>query len=126
MPKTKRVQYRKETVCLADFTLINVEGNLFIKYRFEILLIVACVLLLFLIMILFFLFRTNRLKDELIIMQKDNVIIMNDIQSSIRFIKPDYSVKWENQIKCLAVRNMVLRNCCLVKDGQNHSAMNVH
>lgn len=45
--------------------LINTEGNLFIKYRFEILLIVACILLIFLLMILLFLFRTNRLKDML-------------------------------------------------------------
>ncbi len=102
----------------ADSTLINVEGNLFIKYRFEILLIVACVLLLFLIMILFFLFRTNRLKDELMDLQKDNVIIMNNIQSSIRFIKPDYSVKWENQIKMPCSPQYGPRNCCLVKDGQ--------
>ena len=102
----------------ANSTLINVEGNLFIKYRFEILLIVACVLLLFLIMILFFLFRTNRLKDELMDLQKDNVIIMNNIQSSIRFIKPDYSVKWENQIKMPCSPQYGPRNCCLVKDGQ--------
>lgn len=101
----------------ADSTLINVEGNLFIKYRFEILLIVACVLLLFLIMILFFLFRTNRLKDELMDLQKDNVIIMNNIQSSIRFIKPDYSVKWENQIKMPCTPQYGPRNCCLVKNG---------
>ena len=32
--------------------LINTEGNLFVKYRFEILLIVACILLVFLLMIL--------------------------------------------------------------------------
>ena len=102
----------------ADSILINIDGNLFVKYRFELLLIVACVLLLFLVMILFFLFRTNRLKDELLDIQKDNVIIMNNIQSSIRFIKPDYSVKWENQIKMPCRPQYGPKNCCLVKNGQ--------
>ena len=98
--------------------LINTEGNLFIKYRFEILLIVACVLLLFLVMILFFLFRTNRLKDRLMDLQKDNTIIMNNIQASIRFIKPDYSVKWDNHVYMPCTPQYGPKNCCLVKDGQ--------
>ena len=101
-----------------DSIWINTDGNLFVKYRFEILLIVACVLLLFLVMILFFLFKTNRLKDKLLDIQKDNVIIMNNIQSSIRFIKPDYSVKWENQIKMPCRPQYGPTNCCLVKNGQ--------
>ena len=101
-----------------DSILINTEGNLFVKYRFEILLIIACILLVFLLMILLFLFRTNRLKDKLMDLQKDNEIIMNNIQASIRFIKPDYSVKWENEIKMLCVPKYGPKNCCIVKDGQ--------
>lgn len=101
----------------ANSVLINIDESLFVKYRFEILLLVACILLLFLVMILLFLFRTNRLKDELMDLQKDNVIIMNNIQASIRFIKPDYSVKWENQIKMPCTPKYGLKNCCLVKDG---------
>lgn len=81
-------------------------------------LIVACILLVFLLMILLFLFRTNRLKDKLMDLQKDNEIIMNNIQASIRFIKPDYSVKWENEIKMLCVPKYGPKNCCIVKDGQ--------
>lgn len=102
----------------ADSILINIDASLFVKYRFEILLIIACILLIFLLMILFFLFRTNRLKDKLMDLQKDNVIIMNNIQSSIRFINPDYSVKWENQIKMPCSPQYGPQNCCLVKDGQ--------
>lgn len=101
----------------ADSILINIDASLFVKYRFEILLLVACILLLFLIMILLFLFRTNRLKDKLLDLQKDNVIIMNNIQASIRFINPDYSVKWENQIKMPCTPKYGPKNCCLVKDG---------
>lgn len=101
----------------ADSLLINTDASLFVKYRFEILLIVACVLLLFLLMILLFLYRTNKLKDDLLDLQKDNVIIMNNIQASIRFIKPDYSVKWENQIKMPCTPKYGPQNCCLVKDG---------
>lgn len=102
----------------AGSILINMDGNLFVKYRFEILLIVACILLVFLLMILYFLFRTNKLKDELMDLQKDNVIIMNNIQASIRFIKPDYSIKWENQIKMTCAPKYGPKNCCLLKDGQ--------
>lgn len=98
--------------------LINTDGNLFAKYRFEILLIVACILLVFLFMILFFLIRTNKLKDKLMDLQKDNVIIMNNIQASIRFIKPDYSIKWENQIKMACIPKYGPKNCCLVKDAE--------
>lgn len=102
----------------ADSILINTEGNLFVKYRFEILLIVACILLIFLLMILLFLFRTNRLKDKLMDLQKDNEIIMNNIQASIRFIKPDYTIKWENKIKMPCAPKYGPKNCCLIKDGQ--------
>lgn len=60
--------------------LINTEGNLFVKYRFEILLIVACILLIFLLMILFFLFRTNRLKDMLMSSLEQQKIVENELR----------------------------------------------
>ena len=60
--------------------LINTEGNLFIKYRFEILLIVACILLIFLLMILLFLFRTNRLKDMLMNSLKQQKIVESELR----------------------------------------------
>ena len=60
--------------------LINTEGNLFIKYRFEILLIVACILLVFLLMILLFLFRTNRLKDMLMNSLQQQKIVENELR----------------------------------------------
>lgn len=60
--------------------LINTEGNLFIKYRFEILLIVACILLIFLLMILLFLFRTNRLKDMLMNSLEQQKIVESELR----------------------------------------------
>lgn len=60
--------------------LINTEGNLFIKYRFEILLIVACILLIFLLMILLFLFRTNRLKDMLMYSLEQQKIVESELR----------------------------------------------
>lgn len=98
--------------------LINSDVNLFIQYKFEILIIMIVILLLFLIMSLYFFLRTNRLKDKLLDLQKDNVIIMNNIQASIRFIKPDYSIKWENQIKLPCIPQHGPKNCCLLKEGK--------
>ena len=60
--------------------LINTEGNLFIKYRFEILLIVACILLIFLLMILLFLFRTNRLKEMLMNSLEQQKIVESELR----------------------------------------------
>lgn len=99
-------------------TLINSDINLFLQYKVEILVIVVVILLLFLIMILYFFIRTNKLKDKLLDLQKDNVIIMNNIQASIRFIKPDYSIKWENEIKLPCVPQYGPMNCCLIKGGK--------
>ncbi len=100
----------------ADF--INSEISLFTLYRYEILLSVTIILLLFLIMLAYFFYRSNKLKDRLMDLQKDNILIMNNIEASIRFIKPDYSVKWSNQIyfPCNPVNGP--NNCCLVENPQ--------
>lgn len=97
--------------------LINTEVGLFFQYKFEILLTIASVLLLFLIMILIFFVRTSKLKNKLMDLQKDNTIIMNNIQASIRFINPDYSVKWENNIHMPCIPKYGSKHCCLLKDS---------
>ena len=93
--------------------LMNTEVGLFIQYKFEFLLLVAGILLLFLLLILVFFIRTSKLKNKLLDLQKDNVIIMNNIQASIRFINPDYSVKWENSIKMPCIPKYGPDHCCL-------------
>lgn len=81
-----------------EYTLINEEESLISKYKYEILLAVISILVAFLIMILIFFLRTKKLKDSLLDLQEDNTLIMNNMQASIKFINPDYSVKWENGI----------------------------
>lgn len=100
----------------AGFVLVNVELKTLVAYKFEILLSIVSILLLFLIMILYYFIRTSKLKNRLLDLQKDNVIILNNIQASIRFINPDYSIKWENEIKmdCIPVHGNY--NCCLSKE----------
>lgn len=101
-----------------DATIINEDPSLFSKYRFEILLSVITVLFIFLIMILIFFIRTNKLKDKLLDLQKDNILIMNNIQASIYFIKPDYTVKWRNEVEFHdCIPEFGPANCFLVKNG---------
>lgn len=101
-----------------DATIINEDPSLFSKYRFEILLSVITVLFIFLIMILIFFIRTNKLKDKLLDLQKDNILIMNNIQASIYFIKPDYTVKWRNEVEFHdCIPEFGPTNCFLVKNG---------
>ena len=72
----------------------------------------------FLIMILIFFIRTNKLKDKLLDLQKDNILIMNNIQASIYFIKPDYTVKWRNEVEFHdCIPEFGPTNCFLVKNG---------
>lgn len=47
-------------------SLINTDVNMFVKYKLELLTSLAIVLVIFLIMILFFFYRTSRLKDKLL------------------------------------------------------------
>ncbi|WP_420872719.1 ATP-binding protein [Parabacteroides bouchesdurhonensis] len=94
-------------------TLINEEQSLLIKYKYEILLLVISILLIFLITVFYFFLRTNRLKDKLLDLQKDNILILNNIQASIQFINPDYTIKWENQ----------MRYCCKPENGEDHCFM---
>lgn len=96
--------------------LINTDANLFILYKFEILLIVASILVMFLVMILYYFTRTSKLKNKLLDLQKDNVLIMNNIQASIRFIKPDYTIKWQNGIEIACMPEFGSKNCCLAND----------
>lgn len=82
----------------SSYVLINNDESILVKYKFEILILVITVLAIFLIMMLVFFMRMKKMKDSLVDLQEDNVLIMNNMQSSIRFIKPDFTVKWQNEI----------------------------
>lgn len=101
-----------------DSEFINEEVSIFVQYKYEILLAITFILLLFLIMLGIFFYRSNKLRDKLLDLQKDNTIIMNNVEASIRFIKPDYSVKWSNQIFFPCDPEHGPDNCCLIKNAK--------
>ncbi|MDR0428866.1 MAG: response regulator [Tannerellaceae bacterium] len=99
----------------SDF--INKYVSVFSEYRYEILLSITLILLLFLIMLAYFFYRSNKLKDRLMDLQADNTIIMNNVQASIVFINPDFTIKWRNNVVSECIPEFGPTNCCLVKDG---------
>ncbi|MDL2208436.1 response regulator [Parabacteroides sp. OttesenSCG-928-O15] len=102
----------------AHYMLINDEEGFLSKYRFEILIAVVAVLGIFLVMVFVFFLRMKKMKDSLVDLQEDNVLIMNNMQSSIRFIKPDFSVKWQNQIDYPCSPQYGPDNCFLSEDAK--------
>jgi len=100
------------------FQLVNGDENIFVKYKVEFLTLATCILLIFLIMALIFFLRMKKMKDSLVDLQKDNELIMNNMQSSIRFIKPDFSVKWQNQIDYPCSPEFGPDNCFLSDNAQ--------
>ncbi|MDL2245962.1 hybrid sensor histidine kinase/response regulator, partial [Parabacteroides sp. OttesenSCG-928-J18] len=115
--KLKELGIDKKT--LPDrYLLINDEEGFLSKYRFEILIAVVAVLGIFLVMVFVFFLRMKKMKDSLVDLQEDNVLIMNNMQSSIRFIKPDFSVKWQNQIDYPCSPQYGPDNCFLSKDSK--------
>ena len=98
----------------ADF--INKQVGFFVQYKYATLMTVTIILSLFLIMLAYFFYRSNKLKDKLMDLQKDNTIIMNNIEASIRFINPDYTIKWSNQIRFDCIPEYGPDNCCLARN----------
>lgn len=101
----------------ADAEFINKDISVFSQYKYEILLAVTFILLLFLIMLAYSFYRSNKLKDRLMDLQADNTIIMNNVQASIVFIKPDYTIKWRNNVVFECIPEFGPKNCCIIKDG---------
>ncbi|MDR3140637.1 MAG: response regulator [Tannerellaceae bacterium] len=101
----------------AGAEFINEDTALLSQYKYEILLAVTCILLLFLIMLAYFFYRSNRLKDRLMDLQADNAIIMNNVRASIVFIKPDYTIKWRNDVVFECIPDPGPKNCCVIDDG---------
>jgi signal transduction histidine kinase len=98
--------------------LINREESFFVRYRIEILSLTSFVLAVFLVMVFFFFLRMKKMKDSLLDLQKDNELIMNNMKSSIRFIKPDYSIKWQNKITYTYEPEFGPNNCFLSANPQ--------
>lgn len=81
-----------------DSVFTNIDESIFLKYKYEILSITILILAIFIILILIFLARTNKLKNRLLGLQRDNELILNNIQTSLAFINTDYTIKWKNSI----------------------------
>ncbi|MDH6303509.1 signal transduction histidine kinase/CheY-like chemotaxis protein [Parabacteroides sp. PF5-5] len=101
----------------ADSTLMNEDISILVEYRYEILLAVTIILLLFLIMLAYFFYRSNKLSERLMDLQVDNTIIMDNVQSSILFINPDYSIKWRNNVQFTCIPEFGENNCCIIPGG---------
>lgn len=101
-----------------EYTVINSEENIFVKYKFEILILISLILLTFLVMAMIFFMRMKKMKDSLLDLQEDNDLIMNNMQSSIRFVKPDFSVKWKNEIDYYIEPEFGRNNCFFSANAQ--------
>ncbi len=102
----------------SGYILINNEESILSRYKFELLILVITILAIFLVMVLIFFMRMKKMKDSLLDLQKDNTLIMNNMQSSIRFIKPDFTVKWQNEIDFPCTPVYGPDNCFLSDKGK--------
>lgn len=98
--------------------IINDNVSLIDRYRNEIIIISFTVLILFLITMWYHYIRMKRLKEELEDLEKDKKIIINNIQTSIKFIYPDFTIKWENEVSYPCVSRNGLEHCCMVDSGK--------
>ena len=80
--------------------LYNKKLSYFEEYKYQIIgVVLAFLVLLFgFLLALYFYFRTKRFKDALWQAQKDNILILNNVNSGIKFIHPDFTIKWHNGI----------------------------
>lgn len=78
----------------------NKKLSYFEEYKYQIMGVAAAFLLLLFgfLLALYYFFKTKRFKDALLQAQKDNTLILNNVNSGIKFINPDFTIKWHNGI----------------------------
>ena len=95
----------------------NKKLSYFEEYKYQIMGVAAAFLLLLFgfLLALYYFFKTKRFKDALLQAQKDNTLILNNVNSGIKFINPDFTIKWHNgidfNIDPLKIRNSKGRVC---------------
>jgi len=95
--KLKEMNISREV--LPEFSVFEGESiSPLIRYKYEILVVITILLVIFCFTGLYFYIRNKNLKDHLLDIEKDNLIILNNIKSSIKFVTPQYTVKWSNQV----------------------------
>ncbi len=89
-----------DKVVSGNVVFYNKKLSYFEEYKYQIIGIVAAFLFLLLgfLLVLYFLFRTKRFKDALLQSQKDNTLILSNVNTGIKFINPDFTIKWHNGI----------------------------
>lgn len=96
--------------------IVNDSSPFIEQYKNEIILLIFTTLLAFLLTVLYHYRRTKKLKDELQDLEKDNTLILNNIQLSIKFINPDFTTKWRNKVSFPCAPTYGPQNCCLVEN----------
>lgn len=93
----------------------NKKPSYFEEYKYQIIGVAFAfiVLLLGFVMAMYFYLRTKRFKDALVEAQKDNTLILNNVNTGIKFINPDFTIKWHNGIDFA-----VSKECVLGSKGQ--------
>lgn len=95
---------------------VNDTSPILEKYKNEIILAIFVLLLVFLMTLLYHYDQMKKMKDILQDLQKDNTIILNNIQLSIKFVNPDFSVKWSNQVSYPCKPTFGPDNCCMAEN----------
>ena len=90
--------------------LYNKKPSYFEEYKYEIIGVASAfiVLLLGFVIAMYFYLRTKRFKDALVEAQKDNTLILNNVNTGIKFINPDFTIKWHNGVDFIASEECVL------------------
>lgn len=108
----------KEKNLPIDAVFLNDNSPFLEKYKNEIALFLFIILFAFLMTFFYHYYQTKKLKDVLQDLQKDNAIILNNIQLSIKFINPDFSVKWSNQISSPCPPVSASATCCMTEKSE--------
>lgn len=90
----------------------NKQLSYFEEYKYQIIMVASAFILLLLgfLLALYFYFRTKRLKDDLEQSQKDNTLILNNVNTGIKFVNPDFTIKWHNGVDFGISRERILKS----------------
>ncbi len=78
--------------------LRNKEPSFVERYKYPLIAIASLFVLLLLgyLVVFYYFFRIKKLKDALVQSEADNILILNNLKADIKFITPDYKIKWFN------------------------------
>ncbi|WP_099294241.1 MULTISPECIES: HAMP domain-containing sensor histidine kinase [unclassified Butyricimonas] len=87
----------------------NKKLSYFEEYKYQIIGVALAFILLLLgfVLAMYFYLRTKRFKDALVEAQKDNTLILNNVNTGIKFINPDFTIKWHNGVDFTALMECV-------------------